>query len=167
MTTSRKTAKLICAVTNCYCTCQNKYFECKGLGRIQNQVHAQFILSNSDRSQLSKTYHIPKHFQIISFYRREFCSMPCLEQFKSGTTDMLLISKPVIPPAAISRQLEKSVSLCHNFCSTCLTFSPFDMRMLSVIRIKSDTLNPEITKLETSDLFLSFYPSSTVNMSRQ
>lgn len=125
------------------------------------------MLSNSDCSQLSKTYHTPKHFQIISFYRREFSSMPCLEQFKSGTTDTLLISKPVIPTAAISRQLEKSVSLCHRFCSTCLTFSPFDMRMCSVIRIKSDTLKHEITKLEIGDLFLSFYHSLTVNMSRQ
>lgn len=167
MTSSRKTAKSICVDTNCFCTCQNKYFECKGLGRFQTQVHAQFTLSNSDCSQLSKTYHTPKHFQIISFYQREFCSMPCLEQFKSGTIDMLLISKPVIPTAAISRQQEKSVSLCHRFCSTCLTFSPFDMRMRNVIRIKSDTLKPEINKFKTGDLFLSFYHSLTVNTSRQ
>lgn len=125
-------------------------------------MHNSCSVSNICCSQLSKIQHIPRNFQIITSYLREFCSISCLEQFKSGTIDMILISKPVIPPAAISRQLEKSVSLCCNFCSTWSdTFT--DTRMLTVIRIKSKTLKSQITKLETGDLFLSFYLSSTVN----
>lgn len=48
-----------------------------------------------------------------------------------------------------------------------LTLSPFDTRMLTVIRMETNTLKAKITKLETGDLFLSLYPSPTVNMSRQ
>lgn len=126
ITTSRKTAKLISADKNYFCTLRNKCFACKGLRRsrkllfqTQNRsMHNSCSASNSDCSQSSKTYHTLRNFQIISLYLREFCSIPCLEQFKSGAIDMVLISKPVIPLAVISRQLEKSVSLCHNFSST-------------------------------------------------
>lgn len=115
-------------------------------------------VSNSDCSQLSETYHAPRNFQIITLYLREFCSIPCLEQSKSGATEMLLISKPVIPPAAISRQLRKSLSLCHNFCSIWSdTFSVW-YGDVTVIGIKSNTLKPEIPKLDTGDLFLYFIP---------
>lgn len=48
-----------------------------------------------------------------------------------------------------------------------LTLSPFDKRMLTVIRIETNTLKFQITKLEAGDLLLSLCPSSTVNRSRQ
>lgn len=48
-----------------------------------------------------------------------------------------------------------------------LTLSLFDTRTLTVTRMETNTLKAKVTKLQAGDLFLSLYPSPTVNMSRQ